>query len=130
MASNNTDMEPDEDKALIGAAMRAIGFKVSYQKQEKLEVNECCIYYSDVELELYSIDSYVMESFISILWHERVDKRLPIQVKNIVSHVEHFFIQEKPLGITFKFGKTNIVELGTSYKAILTLSLREEVDHN
>lgn len=126
------DPEPDECKAQIGKSMRELGFeKVNYQKQEKLDVWECAIYYSDVDVELYTTESYVNTYTITIDYHERSDTRLIQRIREIMRYVEKEFVDSHVFpATTFIFGKIKISELGTSYRAEIPCTIREEINHD
>ena len=124
------DPEPDEVKAQIGKSMRNLGFKVNYQKQEKLADQECCIYYTDLDDRVYTTHSYVNEWTITILYVERADVKLRPRITEIMRTVEREFVASQEFtATTFKFGKIKISELGTSYRAEIPCLLREEIDH-
>lgn len=126
------DPEPDECKAQLGKSMRELGFeKINYQKQEKMELWECAIYYSDVDIELYTIDSYVNTYTIMITYHETSDVRIIRRIKEIMRYVEKEFVNSHVSpATTFIFGKVQIIELGTSYRAEIPCTIREEINHD
>ena len=126
------DPEPDECKAQIGKSMRELGFeKINYQKQEKMDVWECAIYYSNVHVELYTTESYVNTYTITIAYHERSDVRLVKRVREIMKHVEKEFVNSHVFpATTFIFGQIQIEELGTSYRAEIPCTIREEINHD
>lgn len=124
--------EPDECKAQIGKSMRELGFeKINYQKQEKMDVWECAIYYTDINNELYTTESYVNTYTIMIDYHERSDTRLIKRIREIMRHVEKEFVNSHVFpATTFIFGKIKISELGTSYRAEIPCTIREEINHD
>lgn len=124
--------EPDEWQIQIASSMRDLGFeKINYQLNEKTDVGECCIYYTNFKSELYSTESYVFWSIITILFHEkRGGQKLRARIKEIMQTVEREFVEsEVAEGTTFIFGQMKITGLGTSYRAEIPCSFREEVDH-
>lgn len=129
---SDMEPEPDEAKAQIGKSMRDLGFdKVNYQKQEKLDINECCIYYTAMDSELYTTESYVVHYEITIFFHEHTDIRIIKRVKEIMKTIEHDYVNsEEFAATTFMFGKIQIHELGTSYRAEIPCLIREEIDHD
>jgi hypothetical protein len=124
------DPEPDEVKDQIGGSMKDLGFKVNYQKQEKMDELECYIVYTDLDDKVYTTHSYVNEWTITIVYVERASSNLRRRLTEIMRTVEHDFrTSEVFTATTFKFGKIKIVELGTSYRAEIPCLLREEIDH-
>lgn len=124
------DPEPDEVKAQLGKSMKSLGFKVNYQKQEKLADKECYICYTDLDDKVYTTHSYVNEWTITMVYIERADVNLRSRINEIMSTVEREFRQSQEFtATTFKFGKIKISELGTSYRAEIPCLLREEIDH-
>lgn len=122
--------EPDEVKAQIGKSMKGLGFKVNYQKQEKLAEKECCIYYTDLDDEVCTTHTYVNEWTITISYIERADVNLRRRINEIMRVVEKEYRQsQEVMATTFKFGKIKIHEMGTSYRAEIPCKLREEIDH-
>ncbi|TRZ48445.1 MAG: hypothetical protein D4S01_10255 [Dehalococcoidia bacterium] len=123
--------EPDAWKEKIGKSLRGLGFeKVFYQKQEKLSSHECCVFYTDVDIELYSTDSYVLTATIIIQYYETYDVDMFTRIIDIVSNVEkEFCTSNLSDATTFMFGKSQITELGTSYMVRIPFTLRREVDH-
>lgn len=131
MNSEYMEYEPDEDEATLGRIMRDLGFKVNYDKQEKLDEMECCIYYDTFKNELCSTESYILESSIVISYHERLGgKSLKKRIIAMMSHVEREYVNAHVFdSATFKFGKIETTKLGTSYRAKIPCLVREEVDH-
>lgn len=117
-------------KGTVGKSLRALGFKVFYEKKDTLAASECCLHYTNVQLELYTTHDYVQINTLAIDWFERVDSNLPVKVGLIVSNVEKDVIQSGIMNsTTYKFGESKITDLGTSYRARLLFSFREIVDH-
>jgi len=126
------DFEPDLWKEQIGISMKSIGFEtVHYQKQEKLPVNECCIYYKKIWTEICSTESYNAYADIVIRFFETVDKNLFGRICEIINNIEHDFVNNDnlPYNTTFKISKTEIEDMGTSYIGELMVELYREVDH-
>lgn len=126
------DPEPDECKAQIGKSMRELGFeKIYYQKQADMGLWECAIYYTGVDNELYTTESYVNTYTIVIDYHETCDTRLIKRIREIMKYVEKEFVNSHVFpATTFIFGKIQITELGTSYRAEIPCTIREEINHD
>lgn len=126
----DVEYEPDEDEAALGRIMRELGFKVNYEKQEKIDLMECCIYYDNFKNELCSTESYILESAIVIYYHEKTGKSLKNRIKAMMQYIEREYVNSHLFdSATFKFGKIETNKLGTSYRAKIPCLVREEVDH-
>jgi len=120
----------DEYKSLIGKCLKDLGYKIFYSKKDSMAPNECAIYYTDVDLELETTEDYIQWNTLVIQWEEKIDTNLRLQVRRMVENVEMTVKLSGVLHVSsFMFGKVKIIDLGTSYRSVMTVSFRELVSH-
>ena len=126
------EIEPDEWQLQIASTMRNLGFdKINYIRQEKMDNYECCIFYSGLRSELYSTETYLLYTTITILINVRGGPRCSKLIKSIMGNVEHEFVESGVAeATTFIFGEMDINGQGTSYRAEIPCVLREEINHD
>lgn len=107
----------------IVAALKTLKYNVETRPQEKIPLGELHVTMENVDVEVESFSSYVMNVDVSIRWAEDTPAQVPRKIATLMSALDAAINQP-----TFKFGKPNIRLLGQQYLVEVPCSYKEIVE--
>lgn len=107
----------------IVVALKALRYNVEIRPQEKIPLGEIVVVMENVDIEVESFSSYVMNVDVSIRWAEDTPAQVPRKIATLMAALDAAINQP-----TFKFGKPNIRLLGQQYLVDVPCSYKEIVE--
>jgi hypothetical protein len=107
----------------IVAALKTLRYNVETRPQEKIPPGELHVVMENVDVEVESFSSYVMNVDVSIRWAEETPAQVPRKIATLMAALDAAVSQP-----TFKFGKPNIRLLGQQYLVDVPCSYKEIVE--